>query len=182
MGADILENPTLGPREIGINYRKTGDGIGMEPTVSRAIDDRDRMDWLERSITSIRRVLADQGLHIQDLDSGYGRIVSRIGDIHEAIESYRLDNIDRSNRQVEAITLISGRVDSTLGKMEANMGETTKLMKTQLNEVSAKVEVIEDQVNYLRGYVEEVNTGVAKIESMLQEYINRKPWWQFWKD
>ena len=182
MGADILENPTLGPREIGINYRKTGDGIGMEPTVSRAIDDRDRMDWLERSITSIRRVLADQGLHIQDLDSGYGRIVSRIGDIHEAIESYRLDNIDRSNRQVEAITLISGRVDSTLEKMEANMGETTKLMKVQLDAVSTKVEDMDAKLGYLREYIDTVNTNIMNVEVMLQKYINRKPWWQFWKD
>jgi len=182
MGADILENPTLGPREIGINYRKTGDGIGMEPTVSRAIDDRDRMDWLERSITSIRRVLADQGLHIQDLDSGYGRIVSRIGDIHEAIESYRLDNIDRSNRQVEAITLISGRVDSTLEKMEANMGETTKLKKGQLDQVSTKVNSIEAQVFNLKEYIEGIDNNVRRVEDMLQKYINRKPWWQFWKD
>jgi len=182
MGADILENPTLGPREIGINYRKTGDGIGMEPTVSRAIDDRDRMDWLERSITSIRKVLSDYGLNIQELESGYGRIVSRIGDIHEAIESYRLDNINRSNRQVETITLISGRVDSTLGKMEANMGETTKLMKGQLDAVSTKVEEIESQVLNLKGYINNINTSTKNVENMLQAYINRKPWWQFWKD
>jgi len=170
MGIELNDTPKLGEPFLTINYQRIGETVtSMDPTVARSIDDRDRMDWLERSITAIRQVLNEQGLRVTEAESGYGRIMGRINDLNAATESQRAEAGVAVHKAIEVSEMVIQRIEELAGGLVDFIATNKMALDNVTASVSSQQELLFKQLEQIQA--EATNRQAHIVEALMQQSL-----------